>query len=213
MNRMETERLIADLAAGLQPVRRLRSPTVRVLQWFTVVTALSAVAILRYADLAVLVHRLATPRVMLECIATALTAVTGILAAFELSVPGRSPRWAYLPVAPFLLWLTASGLGCLQNGLGDGVGESAHCFVFIAAVSVPLCASLLWMLRRARPIAPLPVAALGALGAAATAAFVLQFFHPFDVTVIDLALHLAAVALVIAVLTLLRRPLLGANIA
>jgi hypothetical protein len=66
------------------------------------------------------------------------------------------------------------------------------------------------MLRHARPIAPLTVAVLGTLGVAATAAFILQFFHPFDVTVIDLALHLAAVAIVVSVGTLLRRPLLAA---
>jgi hypothetical protein len=208
---METERLIRDLADGLEPVRRLRSPGVRALQWLAAVAALSALLILRYADLEVFRDRIGSPRVLLECIATLLTAITGIIAAFELSVPGRSPRWALLPAAPFLLWLASSGLGCLQNGLGGSARESLHCFVFIAAVSVPLAASLLWMLRRARPIAPLPVAAVGALGAAATAAFVLEFFHPFDVTVIDLALHLAAVALVIAVLTFLRRPLLGAD--
>ncbi len=207
---MNTDRLIAELAAGLQPVERLRSPAVRALEWLAVVAAVSLAVILRYANLDIFWHRVAAPRVAVECIATALTGIAGIFAAFQLSVPGRSVRWAALPLPPFLLWLAASGLGCLKNGLGHGVGESSHCFVFIAAVSVPLAASLLWMLRRARPIAPLPVAALGALGAAATAAFVLQFFHPFDVTGIDLALHLAAVAVVMAVLTSLRRPLLGA---
>ena len=74
---------------------------------------------------------------------------------------------------------------------------------------MPLAAGLFWMLRRARPIAPLPVAALGTLGVAATAAFMLQFFHPFDVTVIDLALHLAAVGLVILIGTAFQRPLLA----
>ncbi len=210
---MDTEKLIAELAAGLQPVERLRSPAVRALQWLAIVAAISLAVVLRFANLEVFWHRVAVPRVAVECIATALTGIAAILAAFELSIPGRSARWAALPLPPFLLWIAASGLGCLQNGFGHGVGESSHCFVFIAAVSVPLAASLVWMLRRAQPIAPLPVAALGALGAAATAAFVLQFFHPFDVTVIDLTLHLAAVAVVMAVVTGLRRPLLGASVA
>ncbi|HTW39069.1 MAG TPA: NrsF family protein [Steroidobacteraceae bacterium] len=205
---MDTERLIEALASGLEPVQPLRSPAVRALRWLAVVAAVSLAVILRYADLGVFLHRIATPRVALECVATALTAITGILAAFQLSVPGRSTRWALLPLAPFLVWLGASGLGCLQNGTGGSARESMHCFVFIASASVPLAASLLWMLRRAHPIAPLPVATLGALGTAAMAAFVLEFFHPFDVTVIDLALHLAAVALVMAVIALLRRPLL-----
>jgi len=64
------------------------------------------------------------------------------------------------------------------------------------------------MLRQARPIAPLPGAARGALGGAATAAFILEFFHPFDVTVIDLTLHVSAVCLVVVLVTSLRRPLL-----
>lgn len=207
---MDTEKLIAELAHGLEPVERLRSPAVRALEWLAVVAAVSLAVILSFAHLEVFWQRVATPRVAVECAATALTGIAGIFAAFELSVPGRSLGWAALPLPPFLVWLAASGLGCLHNGLGSGVGESSHCFVFIVAVSAPLGASLMWMLRRARPIAPLPVAALGSLGAAATAAFVLQFFHPFDVTVVDLTLHLAAVAVVMAALTSLRRPLLGA---
>jgi len=91
------------------------------------------------------------------------------------------------------------------------VGESAHCFIFITAASVPLAIGLFWMLRRARPMGALTVAALGTLGVAATAAFVLQFFHPFDVTVIDLAFHLAAVGLVVLIGTVLRQPLLDAS--
>jgi hypothetical protein len=39
----------------------------------------------------------------------------------------------------------------------------------------------------------------------------LQFFHPFDVTVIDLALHLSAVGLVVLIGTLWRRPFLAAD--
>ena len=167
--------------------------------WLMVVAGVSAALILRFSPLELILPRLAIPRVTLECVGTLLTAVTAVWAAFELSIPDRSPRWMWLPAAPFALWLGASGLGCLQNGLslhgpGGIAGHSPHCFIFISAVSVPLAAALFWMLRRARPIHAWPVAAMGTLGVAATAALVLQFFHPFDVTVIDLALHLAAVA-------------------
>jgi hypothetical protein len=211
---MQTDKLIEALATQLQPVRRLRSPLLRALLWLAVVGAVGGVVIAREVGLGIFMQRVAIPRVAVECVATALTAVTAVIAAFELSVPGHSPRWAVLPALPFLLWLGASGLGCLQNGFSlyraDGfAGDSPHCFAFIAGASVPLAVALFWMLRRARPIAPLPVAALGTLGVAATAAFMLQFFHPFDVTVIDLALHLAAVALVMLIGTALRRPLLA----
>jgi hypothetical protein len=213
---MQTDRLIESLAAQLQPVRRLRAPLLRALLWLAVVGAVSVLLIMREAHLGMFMQRMATPRVAVDCIATGLTAISAIIAAFELSVPGTSPWWSALPLPPFLLWLGSSGLGCLKNGLSlygaNGfAGESYVCFTFIAGVSVPLAAALFWMLRRARPIAPLPVAALGTLGVAATSAFILQFFHPFDITVIDLTLHLAAVALVVLIGIAWRRPLLAAK--
>jgi hypothetical protein len=213
---IQTDRLIESLAAQLQPVRRLRPPLLRALAWLSVVAALSVVLIAREAHLSIFMQRIATPRVAVECLATALTAITAVIAAFQLSVPGQSPWWAALPLPPFLLWLAASGLGCLANGLGfygaqGAAGESYSCFTFIAGASLPLAAALFWMLRRARPIAPMPVALLGTLGVAATAAFILQFFHPFDVTAIDLALHLAAIALIVLIGTVWRRRLLAAT--
>jgi hypothetical protein len=213
---MQTDKVIQSLAAQLQPVRRLRSPLLRALLWLAVIGAVAGLLIAHAVGVGVFLQRVAVPRVAVETAATGLTAITAVIAAFELSVPGHSPRWAVLPVLPLLTWLGASGLGCLANGLGlHGAagfsGDSSHCFAFITGVSVPLAVALFWMLRRARPIDPLPVAALGTLGVAATAAFLLQFFHPFDVTVIDLALHLAAVALVVLVGTLWRRPLLAAD--
>jgi ABC-type thiamin/hydroxymethylpyrimidine transport system permease subunit len=72
-------------------------------------------------------------------------------------------------------------------------------------VSLPLGATLVWLLSRARPIDPLPVAMLGGLGTAAIAAFILQFFHPFAVTFVDLAIHLVAIAAVVGVTALLNR--------
>ena len=212
---MQTDQIIEQLAAQLQPVRVLHSPAQRALLWLALVGAVSAVLIIAYAHSSAL-QRMDSPRVALECLGTLLTAVTAIVAAFELSVPDRSPRWVWLPLPPLLLWLAASGAGCLRNGLslhgpGGLAGESPHCFAFITAVSVPLAVVLFWMLRRARPMDPLPVAATGTLGVAATAAFILEFFHPFDVTVIDLALHLAAVGLIVVLGTALRRPLLAAS--
>jgi hypothetical protein len=91
------------------------------------------------------------------------------------------------------------------------LGESSDCFVFIVGLGLPLSAALLWALRRARPIAPVPVAVLGGLGAASLAAFLLQFFHPFEISFMDLALHAFAVALVVGIVTV--RPLGGRLLA
>ena len=63
----------------------------------------------------------------------------------------------------------------------------------------------MWFLGRARSIAPLPVALLGGLGAAALAALLLQFFHPFGLTAIDLPIHFAAVLALVGLSALARR--------
>jgi hypothetical protein len=210
---MQTEQVIEQLAAQLEPVKRLRAPSERALIWLALVGCAAALVILRYAHMDTALQRLSIPRITLECTAIGLTAVAAILAAFQISIPDRSARWAWLPLPPFLVWLGASGLGCLRSGLlfhtrGTAIGESSHCFIFIVAVSVPLAVLLFAMLRRARPLNPIPVAAMGTLGVAASAAFLLEFFHPYDVTAIDLALHLAAVAALVLLGTALRRPLL-----
>jgi hypothetical protein len=213
---METEQLIEELVGALQPVRRLRPPALRAALWLAIVAVLIGLALLGFADWARVMQRMAAPRIALECAAAGLTGISAIFAAFLLSVPDRSPRWAALPLPAFALWLAVSGIGCLRNGWslygpGGFVGGSSDCFVFIVVVSVPLSIGLFAVLRRARPIAPLPVAALGTLGVAALADFILEFFHPFDVTVIDLALHLAGIAVVMGAGIALKRRLLAAG--
>jgi hypothetical protein len=74
--------------------------------------------------------------------------------------------------------------------------EARDCLVFIVAVSVPLSALLIFMLRRSCSLQPGLAAAMAGLAAAAAAATLLNFFHPFDATATDLVVHAAAVALV-----------------
>jgi|SRR5580658_4337106 hypothetical protein len=209
----QTDDLIESLAADLTPVQPLRPPPLRALLWFAVVAVIALLVVWPFANLSIFMGRMQVPRIALECAGSLFTAIASIVAAFELSIPGRSKRWAALPLAPLVLWLGASGMGCLANGMGMPLahGESPHCFMFIVGASAPLSIALFWMLRRARPISPLPVAALATLGVAASAATLLQFFHPFDITVIDLAFHLAAVGCVVLLGAALRRPLLSAQ--
>ncbi|HWG78052.1 MAG TPA: NrsF family protein [Steroidobacteraceae bacterium] len=212
---METEQLIESLGAQLTPVRRLAPPSLRAASWLGAAALLGVLAVSLTVGLHIFSSRVALPRVACQCAGEGVTAVSAVLAALMRSVPGRSPRWALLPLPGCILWLASSGLGCLANGWSlhgpaGFIGESSHCFAFILGVSVPLAAALFFVLRRARPIDPLPVATLGMLGVAATAAFALEFFHPFDVTVIDLALHLAAVGVVMALGIGLRRRALAA---
>jgi len=204
-----TEQLIATLAADAGPVRRLRPPMIRAFGWIAAAAAVAVLAIAAFADMPGFLARAARPQLALELAATLLTALAAIVAAFHLSLPDRSRAWALLPLPPLALWLALSGSSCLLAwARGGPTGGGAHCLMFILAVSLPTGALLFWSLAKAHPISPGLTAAVGGLGVAATSAFLLQFFHPFDVTITDLALHLVAViAVVTAASTLGRRAL------
>lgn len=195
----DTARLIEFLAAEARPVRRLRRPGLRATMWLGVVGALIGLSIWRFSDLDVFAERAQNARLDWEMAGMLLTGILAVIAAFQLSLPDRSALWAVLPLPPFMLWLTTTGYSCYQHWFTDGwaPGSSWDCLKFILGVSVPLCASLLHLLQRAAPLAPVRVAAMGGLGVASVAAFTLQFFHPFDVTFMDLGTQVVTVGLVI----------------
>jgi hypothetical protein len=196
-----TDRLIERLAAEAGPVRRLRPPSIRALRWLLAIAAIAGIVVLGFSNLDVFRERIGDPKLALELIGTVLTGILAIVAAFNLSLPDRSPAWVLLPVPPFILWLASSGYNCYSHWIvygpdGWAVGESVDCFRFIVLASIPLGISLLFLLRRACPFNPVRVAFMGGLGVAALSAFVLQFFHPLDVTFMDLGVHLLAVGVV-----------------
>ena len=194
--------LIEMLAVDVRPVRRLAPPFLRALGWLAAVGALAA-ALACFADLGALARRLAaTPDMWLAVAGSTLTAVLAAIAAFQTSLPDRKPAWALLPLPGLLLWVGASGLGCLRAWVVPGthaasLAEARDCLVFILGVSMPLSALLVMMLRRAYPLRPNLTAATGGLAAAAAAATLLNLFHPFDTAATDLAVHAAAVAVVV----------------
>jgi len=194
--------LILKLTAELAPVHRLPSPPRRAFMWLALVAAL-AFALAAIADRPAVAARLvAAPDMWLSPIGSALTMVLAALAAFELSLPDRSERWALLPLPAALLWLGASGAGCLRSWLVPGVhpadlNDTKDCISFIVALSVPLSALLLVMLRRGHTLRPGLTAAVAGFACAAAAATLLVFFHPYDASATDVVVHVFAVALVI----------------
>jgi hypothetical protein len=171
-----------------------------------------ALAVAFLADAGALEARYADNQdmMMLEMMATLATGALGLTAAFFLAIPGRSRKWLLAPLPTFIVWLGASGLGCYRDLVRRGsaspeLGHGGDCLLFIVGVSLILGVPLLWLLARARPIEPVPVALTAGLCIAALAAFLLQFFHPFAVTFLDLATHLAAVLLVVGAATLFNR--------
>lgn len=199
---METEDLIESLASAARPIVRLRPPLLRAGLWLLAIAAVAAAAILLFADLGLFATRTRNIRWDIEMAGTLLTGIMAVIAAFYLSLPDRPRAWALVPLPFLALWVGASSYSCYVHWLNFGpdgwtIGESAHCFAFILGASLPLGVALFLLLRRAKPLAPIGVAAVGGLGVAGLAAFILQFFHPFDVTTMDLAIHLVAVGTVV----------------
>ena len=176
------------------------------------IALVAGLAIAMLGDVGDLRQRYAGREAMLALEAAAMlaTGVLAILGAFFVSIPGASTRWWAVPIPSFALWLLLSGVGCYGDfvrlgGVAWESGESMHCLLFILGTSALLAPLLIWRLARAKPIDPLPVALLGGLGIAATSALVLQFFHPFAVTFIDLGVHLIAILLVVGAVGLVNR--------
>jgi hypothetical protein len=197
------DRLVEALAGGLEPVRPLLAPGIRAALWLGA-ALLAGLLLVAEAGMTGFMLRMQVPDLALAAIGAILTAITAAYAAFATSVPGRSTRWALLPLPPLAVWIGASGLGCLRDWIAPGTDlPGAHavmgCFSFLLCVSVPLSALIVVMLRRACPLRPNLTAALGGLAVSAAAAALLMPVHPHDATATDLVMHAAAVAIVIAV--------------
>lgn len=197
-----TQNLIESLAADAKPVRRLRPPLTRATIWLVAFVSVVAVVTLITGAWPAMLARLGSTRFVIETAATFVTGLTAIIAAFYLSLPDRSRFWMLVPLPPLLLWLASSGYGCYQNWLSYGpqgwrLGRSSDCFFFIITMSIPVSVMLYVAIRRAKPLDPLRVMAIGGLGVAALVAAALQFYHPFDVTIVDLSVHVIAVLIVV----------------
>jgi hypothetical protein len=193
--------LIDALGAELTPVRRLLPPWRRALGWLLVVSAIAAVLFMRYGCSTMLHRWGALPDLGVGAGGGVITAITAALAAFVLAVPGRSLKWAWLPVPSALVWIGASGLGCLRLHLPGTPVVDVHaandCLIFITSYSVPLSALMIWLIRRACPLRPVVTAVLIGLASAAASASLLEICHSFDATASDLFLHALAIAIVI----------------
>ncbi len=196
------DRLVQALGADLTPVRRLTAPALRVLLWLAIVGAL-ALALAMVSDVGAMIRRLMTaPDMWLAAMASLLTAVLAAAAAFQLSLPDRKAAWALLPLPAVLLWIGASGMGCLRawpvaEAYPMPPDQPEHCLIFILGLSLPLSLLLVVMLRRGFSLRPNLTAIIGGLACASAAATLLNFIHPYDAAATDLAVHVFAVAIVI----------------
>lgn len=180
-----TDELIERLATGLRPVRRLAPPMVRAAGWLAFALLLIAAAVAWHGPRPDLAARLRDVHDVVQWVASAATGVLATVAAFQLSLPDRSPRWVLLPLPAAALWVGTLGLGCLADLLSIGPqalapGLSWGCMGFILGLGLPLAGTLVWVLRYAVAIRPVPVAVMGGLAGAALSAAGLWLFHELD---------------------------------
>lgn len=187
----------------MTPVRRLPPPWLRTAGWLLAVAAIAAGLLWHYGADHMIQRWNAEPDIALAGIGAVVTAVCAAWAAFTLGVPGRSPRLAWLPLPGLLLWVGASGLGCLGDWILPGapvanVHQAGDCLMFIVSFSIPLSALLIWLLRRACPLRPVLTAVMIGLASAAASAALLEICHGFAVAATDLLTHAVAVLIVVA---------------
>lgn len=210
---IDTNRLIEQLASHARPVKPLASPMRRTLLWLALALVVIALITAAYGFRPGLLEDLSNPPSLIEWVSSALTGLLAAYAVFQISVPGRSLSWAWLPMPALLLWLSGLSAGCMQDFARLG-GEaflvemaSAECAVAITMTSVPLGLVLLLMVRHAGVVRPAATAMLAALSAAALSAAGVSLYHSGESALMVLLWHMGAVLLLSLLCLLFGRPL------
>lgn len=196
----DTRALIEQLAGRAKAVRPLPSPMKRTIAWIAVAFALIAVMAASYGLRPDLMTALSQPAQALEWTGSVLTGVFAAYATFQISVPGRSPSWAWLPALPVVLWLSGIGMGCLHDFSIQGPAafafqtHSGECARAIIAMSLPLALVMVIMVRHAGVVRPAPTAMLAVLSAAALCSAGVSLFHAGENALMSLVWHFGAVA-------------------
>jgi hypothetical protein len=197
-----TETLIDKLAAGLQPVRRLRRPWVRAAGWIAFATILiAAMAAIRGLRLD-LDLRLKEPGFLIALAGAWLTGAASAVAAFEVSLPDRSRAWLLLPVPAVLMWVSGFAVGCLGDWIAVPAGapiaqQSMRCLTTILIASAALIAVLLPMLRRSKTLRPTETAWIGILAVAGFADTAHLLIHMVQASLLVLVINLIPATIII----------------
>lgn len=198
MRRHPTNLIVDQLTADLKPVRRLRSPVLYAALWLAISIAIVGGLVWHHGmrpDIGVMLAETSYRLLFIACLATA---GLGAVATFMVSLPDRSAAWAFLPVPALLLWLGATGLGCYADWLRAGpdglsLGASFSCLEWIVAVSLPLDALLIFLIRHAAFVRLRLALVVGMMSAAALASAGLMLFHEIDATLMIFVWHSAAI--------------------
>jgi hypothetical protein len=196
----DTGRLIERLSGAAVPVRPIGSPLRRTAWWALAAAAVIAIVATGFGEPMHAWRTLSTPGEAIEFFGSVLTGLCAAYAAFQISVPGRSGSWAWLPLLPALLWLGGIGVGCLEDYATMGLAafgmqtHSGACSRAILVMSLPLGLVMVLMVRHAGVIRPAPTAMLAALSAAALSSAGVSLFHTGETSLMSLLWHGGVVA-------------------
>lgn len=205
----DTSRLIDQLSSRAAPVRRMSSPLRRTLGWLALALVVVAIIVSNFDVRAGWIRVMASPDATFEWAMSLLTGVLAAYAVFQVSVPGRNPRWAWLPLPTALLWIAGLCVGCMRDvvvNAGTGLAFNANgmeCMRAITMTSIPLGLVLLLMVRHAGVVRPRPTALLVMLCAAALSSSAVSLIHDgSESSLMVLLWHVGAV-LLLSLLSLL----------
>ncbi len=141
---------------------------------------------------------LANRQFAVEEVATLLTAITAVMAAFCSVVPGYDRRILLLPLLPLAIWLLSLGGGCINDWVRLGargleLRPDWACLPPASLIGIVPALALLVMLRRGAPLYPRITLALAALAVAALGNFGLRIYHVGDASIMVLVWHFASV--------------------
>lgn len=191
---MDTDQLIQQLSRGPTPVRRLPAPWQRAAIWFAISAPYVGVIIWLHSMSFDVTQVLADRQFIVEQIATLLTAIAAVTAAFCSVVPGYDRRILLLPLLPLTIWLVSIGEGCVRDWLRLGaqgltLRADWDCLPPAALIGIVPAVAIVIMLRRGAPLYPRVSLALAALAVAALGNFGLRFFHVGDASIMVLVWH------------------------
>jgi hypothetical protein len=208
--KMNTNELIAHLAAGAMPVRRLPPPSVRTLLWLAVSLPFVAAIVVLMPEKVNLAQAIVDKQFLVEEFAILATALAAAVAAFCSVVPGYDRRIVVLPLVPLAVWLASLGQGCVQDLIRSGASglqlrPDWECLLPAALMGIIPATAMVVMLRRGAPLLPGVTLALGALAVAALTNFGLRLFHFGDASIMVLFWHFGSVGVLSAVAASLGR--------
>jgi hypothetical protein len=195
---VDTEDLIGRMAAGLEPIRPLARPWIRMAAWLLIAVPYVALVVFVVSPRPDLISKSLESRYVIEQLAALATGITAATAAFATVVPGYDRKLLFPPALPLAIWLGSLGDGCVEDWVHfgpDGLSLQPDWFCFPAIVlvgAVPAIAMAV-MLRRGAPLTPHITAALGGLAAAGLGNFGLRLFHSQDASLMVLVWQVGTV--------------------